>query len=133
MRIKDKLYERNLKEKEVLGFVLGNDITAMTRKKYNIHDPGLSAFFESHGEVVTSFAMITAVREITSSNNRRYCRMALTDGLTDITAALWPSEYQKYKDQLVAGSFVRFDGKMNENGYIQADRIEIFEGNGEEE
>ena len=133
VRIKDKLYERNLKEKEVLGFVLGNDITAMMRKKYNIHDPGLSAFFESHGEVVTSFAMITAVREITSRNNRRYCRMALTDGLTDITAALWPSEYQKYKDQLVAGSFVRFDGKMNENGYIQADRIEIFEGNGEEE
>lgn len=133
VRIKDKLYERNLKEKEVLGFVLGSDITAAMRHKYHIDVPGLSAFLESHGETITSFGMISSVREITSRNNRRYCRMVLTDGLTDITVGLWPSDYQKYKDQLVAGSFVRFDGKMNENGYIQADRLELFEGNGEEE
>lgn len=133
VRVKDKVYERNLKEKEVLGFVLGSDITAVMRKKYNIDDPGLSAFLQSGGETVRSFGMISSVREITSRNNRRYCRMVLTDGLTDITVGLWPSDYQKYKDQLVTGSFVRFNGKMNENGYIQADRIEIFEGNGEEE
>ena len=133
VRIKDKLYERNLKEKEVLGFVLGNDITGLMRKKYKIDDPGLSAFLQSNGETIRSFGMIVSVREITSRNNRKYCRIVITDGLTEITAGLWPSDYQKYKDQLVAGSFVRFDGKMNENGYIQADRIEIFEGNGEEE
>lgn len=126
IRYQEKPYEKAMQEKEALGFTLSGDALEAARREFGITDPGLSAIADSSGQSVTSFGMISGVREVVSRNNRAYCRLTITDGLTDLTVGVWPSDYQKLKDSIAVGMYVRFNGKMNENGYVQAEKLELF-------
>lgn len=133
VRMQEKPYEKSIREKEALGFMLGSDAMDEARKEFGIQAPGLSAIAGAYGQRVSSFGMISAVREVMSKNNRLYCRLIITDGITDLTVGVWPSDYQKLKSRLAVGIYVRFDGKMNENGYVQAENLELFERKSEAE
>ncbi len=125
VKYKDNMREKALQEKQVLGFTLGNEEIVMLKNALHIQDPSLSTISTMYGKEVRSFGMIERVMEYTSKNNRKYCRIVITDGLSDVIVGVWPSDYAKLKDQLVVGTYIRFHGKMDETGNIQATKIAI--------
>lgn len=126
-KFKESPSEKMRREKEALGFCLNNEDFIEAGKRWNIQDPPLAAIKQQYGKEVQSFARIVSIYEKTSKSNHVYCRLALTDGLTDCFVNLWPSEYARVKGRLQEGMFIRFHGKMDEKGYIQVDRVQIFQ------
>ena len=119
-------------EKEVLGFYRNNEEFIELKKKWNIHEPALAAIKDNYGMEVHSFARVLSIKEKTSKNNREYCNLFITDGLSEMSVSVWPSEYARIKGRLQEGEYIRFHGKMNDEGYVQIDRIQIVQQEDEE-
>ncbi len=120
---KDVPHENAQNEKLVFGFTLGNDEIEMLRTKLQINDPSLIEISQSFGKEVRSFGCIDKIFEMTSKNNRKYCRLVVSDGIADIVVGIWPSDYQKLKNDLKVGTYIRFVGKMDDGGSVQARKI----------
>ncbi len=123
VQAKETRRDRILKEKEALGFTLGNDEILSVKKYLHIHDPSIAAILDSYGQTVQSFGQIVSVIPKTSKSGRAYCRLLVSDGMSDVTINVWPSDYAQLKDSLAPGIYVRFHGKMGDNGAVQADKL----------
>ena len=123
VQAKEMRRDRILKEKEALGFTLGNDEILSVKKYLHIHDPSIAAILDSYGQTVQSFGQIVSVIPKTSKSGRAYCRLLVSDGMSDVTINVWPSDYAQLKDSLAPGIYVRFHGKMGDNGAVQADKL----------
>lgn len=126
IQYKDLDFEKSLREKEVLGFSLHDDAIRAVKQHFNIDTPGLAAITAQYGKEVKGFGLITNIRELVSKQGRKYCRLYVTDGMTDVKVGVWPSDYQKIRDILQPYLYVLFIGKVNEEGQIQASRIKFF-------
>ena len=102
---------------------LGNDEILSVKKYLHIHDPSIAAILDSYGQTVQSFGQIVSVIPKTSKSGRAYCRLLVSDGMSDVTINVWPSDYAQLKDSLAPGIYVRFHGKMGDNGAVQADKL----------
>ena len=123
---KDRPMENALHEKEVLGFCMHDDAINEVKQRFRIDAPGLAAVVDLIGEEVKSFGLVESVRECTSKNGRKYCRMRVTDGMTEVMVGVWPSDYRNIKDVVKPGLYVLFIGKVNDSGWIQASRLRFY-------
>lgn len=124
LRMKDLQEELSEKEKESLGFNIGEQPIVHLRQKLNIHYSPLVVLNGMQG-VQKGFAYIQSVRQIRTKKGDLMCFLKLTDETGEADMAVMPKLYNEVGQSLMKGSYIQFYAKIQEEGSYLANRIEM--------
>ncbi|PKM67049.1 MAG: DNA polymerase III subunit alpha, partial [Firmicutes bacterium HGW-Firmicutes-19] len=113
--VKDQPLLRSEKEKEVLGFYLGEHPLLSVRANSRINYPHISQLTGKVGEV-TFIAMIQRVKTHRTKKGDMMAFISVSDESSYMDCVCLPNVYQKVWELLQKGAIVEISGKMEENG-----------------
>jgi DNA polymerase-3 subunit alpha len=113
--VKDQPLLRSEKEKEVLGFYLGEHPLLSVRANSKIKYPHISQLTGKVGEV-TFIAMIQRVKTHRTKKGDMMAFIGVGDESSFMDCVCLPNVYQKVWELLQKGAIVEISGKMEDNG-----------------
>jgi DNA polymerase III subunit alpha len=113
--VKDQPLLRSEKEKEVLGFYLGEHPLLSVRANSKINYPHISQLTGKVGEV-TFIAMIQRVKTHRTKKGDMMAFISVSDESSYMDCVCLPNVYQKIWELLQKGAIVEISGKMEDNG-----------------
>ncbi len=113
--VKDQPLLRSEKEKEVLGFYLGEHPLLSVRANSKIKYPHISQLTGKVGDV-TFIAMIQRVKTHRTKKGDMMAFVGVGDESSFMDCVCLPNVYQKVWELLQKGAIVEISGKMEENG-----------------
>jgi DNA polymerase III subunit alpha len=113
--VKDQPLIRSEKEKEVLGFYLGEHPLLSVRANSKISYPHISKLTGKVGDV-TFIAMIQRVKTHRTKKGDMMAFVGVSDESSFMDCVCLPNVYQKVWELLQKGAIVEISGKMEENG-----------------
>lgn len=113
--VKDQPLQRSEKEKEVLGFYLGEHPLLSVRANSRINYPHISQLTGKVGEV-TFIAMIQRVKTHRTKKGDMMAFISVSDESSYMDCVCLPNVYQKIWELLQKGAIVEISGKMEDNG-----------------
>ena len=122
LRLKDDREELAENEKRALGFCLSEQPIVLIRQRNNIKEPSLSAISEMIGKVY-GFALITNVKQHRTKRGEMMAFLRLSDETAEMDIAVMPRLYARVASWLMRGTYVRFNGRISEEGSMIADEI----------
>lgn len=111
--VKDDVFERAEKEKEVLGFYLSSHPILTLKENKNIHTENLAVIKRKQG-IIEGFALITRVKQHKTKKGDTMAFISVVDESTDFTLISMPDTYKKYNSLFEKGNYVLFRGKKDE-------------------
>ena len=124
IRMKDEPQETADLEKEALGFNIGVQPIVLLRNELGIEDPTLAAITSMHGRI-SGFARIAGVHEHRTKKGDMMAFLRLSDETGEMDMAVMPNLYRDQVQNLLRGSYIRFDAKISDKGSLLADRIQV--------
>lgn len=122
VRRKDDREEIAENEKNALGFCLGDQPIVLIRQANGIREPSLSAIKDTIGKVY-GFAQIRSVHEHRTKYGEMMAFVKLADETGETDAAVMPKLYRRTAALLLRGTYIRFNGRISEEGRMILDDI----------
>jgi DNA polymerase III subunit alpha len=122
--VKDQPLLRSEKEKEVLGFYLGEHPLLSVRANSKIKYPHISQLTGKVGDV-TFIAMIQRVKTHRTKKGDMMAFVGVGDESSFMDCVCLPNVYQKVWELLQKGAIVEISGKMEENGSCLVRNIQL--------
>ena len=113
--VKDQPLIRSEKEKEVLGFYLGEHPLISVRANSKINYPHISKLTGKVGDV-TFIAMIQRVKTHRTKKGDMMAFIGVSDESSFMDCTCLPNVYQRVWENLQKGAIVEISGKIEENG-----------------
>ena len=110
-------------EKEALGFSIGPHPIISIREHLNIHDPSIIQIKTAIG-LVNSFAIIQNVHAHRTKKGEMMAFLKVGDETGEMEMAVMPRLYQQVQQDLVKGAYIRFHGKISQDGSCIAESIQ---------
>ena len=124
VRMKDDREEMSENERRALGFNLGTQLIVMIRENNGITDPSIARICASTGKT-TGFAQIRSVKQHRTKRGEMMAFLRLGDETGEIDMAVMPNLYKKTAANLLRGTYIRFNAKI-EDGSLLADSITVI-------
>ena len=115
MKMQDSEEERAENEKNALGFCLGPAPIIHIRKLLGITDQSLIQVKNLRNEIY-SFAMISNVHPHRTRKGEMMAFLKVIDETAELDMAVMPSLYRNKQQDLVKGTYIRFHGRISEDG-----------------
>ena len=128
---KESMEERSEREKEALGFCLGDHPIQIMKGKLDIHCASVNEILTRKGNV-EGFVMLQSIRE---HRTRKGDMMAFVKGIDEtgeISLLVMPSLFQREHDHLRKGIYTYFHGKMTDDGACIVDQLRFYQNNARE-
>lgn len=109
-------------EKKALGFCLSEQPIVMIRARNHISEPSLAVLSEMTGKVY-GFALISNVKQHRTKRGEMMAFLKLSDETADMDMAVMPRLYGRMGSVLLRGTYIRFNGRIQEEGSMIADEI----------
>lgn len=122
--VKDQPLVRSEKEKEVLGFYLGEHPLISVRANSKINYPHISKLTGKVGDVMF-IAMIQRVKTHRTKKGDMMAFISVSDESSFMDCVCLPNVYQKVWEILQKGAIVEISGKMEENGSCLVRNLQI--------
>ena len=122
LRLKEDREEMAENEKAALGFCLSEQPIVMIRQRNNITEPPLSVISGMIGKVY-GFALITHVKTHRTKRGEMMAFLKLSDETAEMDIAVMPRLYSRVAPVLLRGTYIRFNGRISEEGSMIADEI----------
>ncbi len=122
LRLKEDREELAENEKAALGFCLSEQPIVMIRQRNNITEPSLSVISTMIGKVY-GFALISNVKLHRTKRGEMMAFLKLSDETAEMDIAVMPRLYSRVGAILLRGTYIRFNGRISEEGSMIADNI----------
>lgn len=122
LRLKDDREEIAENEKKVFGFCLSEQPIVLIRQRNGIREPSLSVLSTMRGKVY-GFALIANVKQHRTKHGEMMAFLRLSDETAEMDVAVMPRLYAKCAPVLLRGTYIRFNGKISDEGSMIADEI----------
>ncbi|MBR2068101.1 MAG: DNA polymerase III subunit alpha, partial [Solobacterium sp.] len=116
-----------LKQKEVLGFVLDEDLLISMRKEKGITVPRLIEIKDVYHPMIKGFARVDDIYLFQRKYNETMASLTIADETYSLKLSLLPEQYRSLKDTLRNGVYILFDGKIEKENMIYARKIKVLE------
>ena len=118
--------KEDIREKEMnaMGFTLGANPIIELRSARGITDPPLIQLAGASGSV-RGFAYVKNVRQHQTKNGQMMAFVRVNDETSDLSLLVMPSQYRSYASVLRRGIYVRFDGKMTDDGKCIVNSLQV--------
>ena len=125
---KEDELERSEKERNVLGFYLGNHPIMMIKDRYNIKLDSLINLKRKKG-YIKGFALIKRVKQIRTKKGDPMAFATVFDETSELELVIMPNTFYKYSKLLNKGNYIFFDGKIDREDSCIVNYIRLLERN----
>ena len=120
---KEEIRER---EMTAMGFTLGAHPIVDVRTARGITDPPLIRLVSAQG-TVKGFGYVKSVRPHQTKKGAMMAFVMVNDETADLSLLVMPSQYQNTSGILRKGIYIRFDGKMTEDGKCIVNSLHVVQ------
>ena len=109
-----------------MGFTLGAHPIVDVRTARGITDPPLIRLVSAQG-TVKGFGYVKSVRPHQTKKGAMMAFVMVNDETADLSLLVMPSQYQNTSGILRKGIYIRFDGKMTEDGKCIVNSLHVVQ------
>ncbi len=126
--VKEDDLERSERERNSLGFYLGNHPIKTIKQQYNINLESLINFKNKKG-FVKGFALIKRIKQIRTKKGDPMAFVTVSDETSELELVVMPNTYSKYFKLIIKGNYIYFDGKIEREASCIVNNIKVLERN----
>ena len=119
--------KEDIREREMtaMGFTLGANPIIEVRSAHGITEPPLIQLAGARGSV-RGFAYVKSIRQHQTKNGSMMAFVKVNDETSDFSLLVMPSQYRMYAAVLRKGIYIRFDGKMTDDGKCIVNSLHVI-------
>lgn len=125
VRQKDDREEMAENEKNALGFCLSEQPVVMVRQRAGITEPSIAVLSRMRGKVY-GFGQIRSVKQHRTKQGEMMAFVKIADETGEIDTAVMPRLYRSAAPVLLRGTYIRFNGKISQEGSMILDEIRVI-------
>lgn len=117
--------EKAEKEKEILGFYFSVNPIVDMKKHHRIQTTTFSHLKKITGSV-SGFGVIDKIKTHRTKRGDWMAFVMVSDDTSSLDLAIMPNLFNKYNKDLSVGTYIYFDGKIEKEGSVLVNRLEVF-------